>query len=67
MNSEHREFYSLVHRAYIRDGKNTHQGEALLLACLMHAKGQSRNSGDMAEVQRIMRDKNLKKPSLPVG
>jgi len=61
MKSEHREFYSLVHRAYIRDGKSIHQGEALLLACLMHAKGQSRDSGDMTEVQRIMRDKNLKK------
>lgn len=65
MNSEHREFYSFVHRAYLRDGKNVHQGEALLLACLMQAKGNSRKGADMTEVQRIMRDKNLDKPSLP--
>jgi hypothetical protein len=48
-------------RAYIRDGKGTHTGEALLLACLLHAKGKGRNTADMTDVQKIMRDKNLDK------
>lgn len=48
----------MIHRAYIRDGKNIHTGESLLLACLLHAKGQSRNSDDMKDVQRIMKDRN---------
>lgn len=45
--------------AYIRDGRIFHTGEAVLLACLTHAKGKSRKSDDMTEVQRIMRDQNL--------
>lgn len=49
-----------MYRAYIRDGHTLHTGEALLLACLLHAKGKSRNGDDMKEVQRIMRDKNSK-------
>ena len=51
----------IMDNAYIRDGDNIHYGEALLLACLLHAKGKSRESEDMREVQRIMRDKNLEK------
>lgn len=47
--------------AYIRDGKAIHTGEALLLACLLHAKGKSRKSDDMREVQRLMKDHNLEK------
>ena len=61
MKYEEREFYRLLNRAYIRDGDKTHEGEALILACLLHAKGRSRQSNDMAEVQRIMRDKNRKR------
>jgi hypothetical protein len=53
--------YRVMDRAYLRDGRTTHSGEALLLACLMHAKGKSRKSPDMTEVQRIMKDQNLKK------
>ena len=56
---EDEEFNYLIYRAYIRDGKQTHTGEALLLACLLHAKGKGRNSDDMVEVQKIMRDHNL--------
>lgn len=58
--NDNREFSRLIYRAYIRDGDTFHSGEALLLACLLHAKGKSRKSDDMAEVQRIMRDKNAK-------
>lgn len=46
--------------AYIRDGNTVHTGESLLLACLLHAKGKSRKSDDMKEVQRIMHDPNTK-------
>lgn len=61
MKYEEREFYRLMTRAYIRDGVTTHTGEAVLLATLLHAKGKSRDSDDMSELQRIMRDKNLDK------
>jgi len=47
-------------RAYIRDGDTFHSGEALLLACLLHAKGKSRKSDDMKDVQRLMKDHNAK-------
>lgn len=53
-------FYRVMDRAYIRDGKTVHTGEALLLACLLHTKGQGRNSDDMRDVQKIMRDHNAK-------
>jgi len=45
--------------AYIRDGDKVHYGEAVILACLLHAKGKGRNSNDMKDVQRIMKDHNL--------
>lgn len=51
----------VMDNAYLRDGKSIHIGEALLLACLLHAKGKSRKSGDFTDVQRIMHDKNLDK------
>ena len=56
--NDNREFSRLIYRAYIRDGKTFHSGEALLLACLMHAKGKNRQGDDMKDVQRIMRDAN---------
>lgn len=56
--NDNREFTRLIYRAYIRDGEQEHTGEALLLACLLHAKGKSRVSKDMKDVQRIMRDRN---------
>lgn len=59
MKYEEREFYRLMTRAYIRDGSTLHEGEAVLLATLLHAKGKK--SKDMEDVQRIMRDKNLNK------
>lgn len=45
----------------MRDGSITITGEALLIACLMHAKGDSRTSKDMDDVRRIMRDHNRKR------
>ncbi len=61
MNQNDRHFYNVLHRAYIRDGKVENTGEALLLACLLHAKGKGRNTDDMQDVRRIMKDKNLKR------
>lgn len=58
--NDNRGFTRLIYRAYIRDGNSVHTGEALLLACLLHAKGKSRVSDDMKDVQRIMRDRNSK-------
>jgi hypothetical protein len=48
-----------MHRAYIRDGKVLHTGEAVTLACLLRSKGKSRRGDDMVEVQKILEDKNL--------
>lgn len=45
-------------RAWLRDGDIEVSGEALLLACLLHAKGKSRRSDDFKDVQRIMKDVN---------
>lgn len=58
--NDNREFTRLIYRAYIRDGGGIHTGESLLLACLLHAKGTSRKSKDMQDVQRIMKDRNVK-------
>lgn len=49
----------VMDNGYIRDGETLHTGEALLLACLLHAKGKSRKSDDFKDVQKIMHDKNL--------
>lgn len=59
--SEDREFSRLLHRAYIRDGAVVHTGQAVLVACVLHSQGQSRNSDDMVDVRKIMRDRNLTK------
>jgi hypothetical protein len=56
MKYEEREFYRFLTRAYIRDGETTHTGEAVLLATLLHTKGNK--SKDLSDVQRIMRDRN---------
>jgi len=52
--------YRIMDRAYIRDGDTLHTGEALLLACLLHAKGKNRKSDDFKDVQKIMHDPNAK-------
>jgi hypothetical protein len=53
------DFDWVLNRAYIRDGNNFHTGEALLIACLLHSKGRGRESKDMVDVKRIMKDHNL--------
>lgn len=58
-SEDNRAFSRLIYRAYIRDGKTIHTGESVLLACLVHSKGNK--SKDMEDVQRIMRDHNRKK------
>ena len=60
-NETDRLMYRMIYRAYMRDGSVVYTGEALLLACLMHAKGKSRNSDDMKDVRKIMKDANLEK------
>lgn len=60
-DKDNRYFSRLIYRAYIRDDKTFHTGEAVLLACLLHAKGKGRNTDDMTDVQKIMRDRNLDK------
>jgi hypothetical protein len=56
--NDNRGFTRLIYRAYIRDGRTLHMGESVLLACLLHAKGKNRDSQDMRDVQKIMRDRN---------
>jgi hypothetical protein len=60
-----REMTRLIYRAYIRDGDTIITGEALLLACLVHTKGN--RSKDMADVQKIMKDVNLDKTTKERG
>ena len=43
----------------MRDGRIIHTGETLIIACLMHATGAGRNSKDMEDLRRVMRDINL--------
>jgi hypothetical protein len=45
-------------RAWLRDGETIHSGEALMLACLLHAKGNNRRGTEFKDVQRIMHDVN---------
>ena len=53
------EFERFMYRAFLRDGDNIHTGEALLLACLLHTKGGSREGKDMSVLRTIMHDKNM--------
>lgn len=56
MKKDTRQF---LNQAWCRDGRFTISGEALLLACLLHTHGNSRDSDDFKDVQRIMGDINL--------
>lgn len=47
-------------RAWMRDGRNVYMGEALVLACLLHAKGKTqRGREELEQVAKMMRDPNL--------
>jgi hypothetical protein len=43
----------LVDRAWLRDGKNIHYGEALKLACLLHVR-KNRTARQEEELKEIM-------------
>ena len=53
----------VMDRAYMYDKSgNVHTGEALLLALLLHAKGKTkRGQSEMADVGKIMKDRNRPK------
>ncbi|QJD50923.1 hypothetical protein KNV00_gp096 [Streptomyces phage Bmoc] len=53
----------VMDKAYMYDKSgNVHTGEALLLALLLHTKGKTkRGQEEMAEVGKIMKDRNLPK------
>jgi hypothetical protein len=56
------EFNRVMDRAWMRDGNVIHTGEALMLACLLHAKGRTRRGQEEVEhVARIMDDPNLRR------
>lgn len=45
--------------AFLRDNsENVYTDEALVLACLLHAKGKKRNNKDTNEVARLLDDPN---------
>ncbi len=52
-------FNKIMHRAYLRDGRITYNDEAMMLACLVHSRGNSRDGEEMIDVQKIMRDINI--------
>jgi hypothetical protein len=54
-----KEFNRVFNRAYARDGKLIHTGEALLLGMLMHTHGEGRNSKQMQDLLVLMQDKNV--------
>lgn len=54
-----RDTRQLINQAWIRNGDSVVTGEALILACLLHTHGESRDSEDMLEVLRLMNDVNL--------
>ena len=49
---------SLVNRAYLRDGKITHTGLAVLLATIAHATG-TRGGKEYQDLLSVMQDPNL--------
>lgn len=51
--------HRFVNRAWMRDGSQIYTGQALLIAMLVHSQGESRDSADMEDVRKIMRDHNL--------
>lgn len=49
--------------AYLRDGNSFHTGEALVLACLLHAKGKTfRGEQELKQVGKMLNDPNIDKP-----
>ena len=48
-------------RAWLRDGKTIHTGEALMLACLLHTK-YKRTRETEKEIAALLDDPNQKRP-----
>lgn len=56
----------VMDKAYLRDGDVVHRGEALLLALLVHAKGnKKRNAEDVKQVAKMLDDPNIDKKRKP--
>lgn len=51
--------YKLSEIAYIRDDSIVRTGEEIIIASLLHTKGHGRDSKDMDDLRKIMRDRNL--------
>lgn len=53
----------IANRAYMFDGTIRYDGEALLLALLLHTTGTaSRSKNDLDQVSKMLNDPNLDKP-----
>lgn len=56
-------FYRVATRAFMRDRHgNEYEGEQLMLALLLHAKGTGRSLDNEREVGRLLDDPNQKQP-----
>lgn len=52
----------IMNRAWLRDGDTIYTGEALVLACLLHAKGKTkRGQEELEQVAKMLGDPNLRK------
>lgn len=50
--------------AWLRDRDVIHTGEALMLACLLHAKGKTqRGQEELTQVAAMLDDPNVRKPN----
>lgn len=55
-------FHRVANRAYMRDGSIFYDGEALMLALLLHTTGTAkRTPQEMKQVQKMLDDPNLDK------
>lgn len=56
-------FYRIATRAFMRDKYgNEYSGEQLMLALLLHAKGDARSLDNEREVGRLLDDPNQQRP-----
>ena len=51
----------IMDNAYLRDGSHIHTGEALVLACLLHAKGKTaRGNKEVEHLGKMLNDPNVR-------
>ena len=56
----------VMDKAYLRDGDVIHRGEALLLALLVHTKGnKKRKAEDVKQIAAMLDDPNIDKKRRP--